>query len=153
MDLKAYANAAGKKYTTLYDKVKAYRVLAVTHMRNADARDQWRNLAEIHAAPEWLWPALVAQMIGDSWTVAKTRDTDDVAALRRKLAAALSEIARLNKEGDRLAVENGGIKRRLKAKETRETDLCKRLDAAVAERDQARKAKVQAEADLALSRR
>jgi hypothetical protein len=33
--------------------------------------------------------------------VAKTRDTDDVAALRRKLADALSEIARLNREGDR----------------------------------------------------
>ncbi len=58
MDLKAYAEQAGKKYTTLYDKVKAFRVLAVTHMRNEDARDSWRNLAEIHAAPQWLWTVL-----------------------------------------------------------------------------------------------
>ena len=73
-------------------------------------------------------------------------------ALRRKLADALEEAARLNKENDRLTVENDALKRRLKAKETRESDLCKRLDAATAERDQARAAKVQAEADLALSR-
>ena len=62
MDLKAYAEASGKKYTTLYDKMKAYRVLSVTHMRN-EANDQWRNLAEIHAAPHWLWKALVAEML------------------------------------------------------------------------------------------
>ncbi|RKT46804.1 hypothetical protein [Thiocapsa rosea] len=73
-------------------------------------------------------------------------------ALRRKLADALDEVARLNKENDRLTVENDALKRRLKAKETRESDLCKRLDAATAERDQARAAKVQADADLALSR-
>lgn len=74
MDLKAYAEQAGKKYTTLYDKVKAFRVLAVTHVRNEDARDSWRNLAEIHAAPHWLWSALVKQMIESGWTVQVTRD-------------------------------------------------------------------------------
>jgi protein gp37 len=31
-------------------------------------------LAEIHAAPQWLWSALVQQMIESSWTVAVTRD-------------------------------------------------------------------------------
>ena len=59
LDLKAYAEQAGKKYTTLYDKVKAFRVLAVTDIRNEDARDNWSSLAQIHAAPEWLWAALV----------------------------------------------------------------------------------------------
>ncbi|UHD18578.1 hypothetical protein [Thiocapsa bogorovii] len=84
---------------------------------------------------------------------APATDAGEAAELRKRLADALEDVARLNKENDRLAVENDGLKRRLKAKETRETDLCKRLDTAVAERDQARAAKVQAEGDLALSRR
>jgi len=74
MDLKAYAEMAGKKYTTLYDKVKAFRVLAVTDIRNEDARDNWSQLATIHAAPNWLWTALVQKMIADGWTVQTTRD-------------------------------------------------------------------------------
>lgn len=32
-----------------------------------------RNLAEIHAAPKWLWSALVARMVADGWTVETTR--------------------------------------------------------------------------------
>lgn len=74
MDLKSYAERAGKKYTTLYDKAKAYRVLTVTHVRNDQARDSWRNLAEIHAAPKWLWRAMVETMLHNSWTVAVTRE-------------------------------------------------------------------------------
>ncbi len=74
MDLKAYAEVSGKPRSTLKDKVHAYRVLSVAHMRHGTIRDQWRNLAEIHAASEWLWPALVAEMIRSSWTVAVTRD-------------------------------------------------------------------------------
>lgn len=74
MDLKAYAEAAGKVYTTLSTKVKAYRVMAVTHVSNATIRDSWRNLAEIHAAPQWLWSALVGEMVRSSWTVAQTRE-------------------------------------------------------------------------------
>jgi hypothetical protein len=67
MDLKAYAEASGKARTTLSDKVKAYRVLSVTHMRHETASDSWRNLAEIHAAPAWLWSALVAKMLASGW--------------------------------------------------------------------------------------
>lgn len=74
MDLKAYAEQAGKARSTLGFKVCAYRVLAsVLHMKHADAQDNWRNLAEIHAAPNWLWKALVAEMLEQSWTVAITR--------------------------------------------------------------------------------
>jgi protein gp37 len=47
--------------------------LANVHVHIGQARDQWRNLAEIHAAPEWLWPAMVARMIEGEWTVATTR--------------------------------------------------------------------------------
>jgi protein gp37/ParB-like chromosome segregation protein Spo0J len=93
MDLKAYAAASGKVYRSLYDKARAYAVLAVLHVQiaesyegtpeqqmlalrdlSATARDSWRNLAEIHAAPQWLWPALVEKMTSEAWTVATTRE-------------------------------------------------------------------------------
>ena len=54
MDLKAYAEWAGKKRTTLSTKVNAWRVLAVTDIGHESARDNWSQIAEIHAAPEWL---------------------------------------------------------------------------------------------------
>lgn len=73
LDLKAYAERAGKARTTLADKVKAWRVLDVTHVRHVSIRDSWRNLAEIHAAPRWLWAALVEAMTVNEWTVAVTR--------------------------------------------------------------------------------
>ena len=73
LDLKSYAEAVGKKRTTLSDKVRAYEVLAsVTHMRH-DLRDRWRCLAELHAAPSWLWPALAAELVARGWTVEVTR--------------------------------------------------------------------------------
>ncbi|NCA71891.1 MAG: DUF5131 family protein [Sphingobacteriia bacterium] len=74
MDLKAYAEASGKAYKALYNKATAYRVASVSHVGIADIRDQWRNLAEIHAAPRWLWSALVAEMTRSTWTVAVTRE-------------------------------------------------------------------------------
>ena len=52
MDLKAYAEASGKAYKALYNKVTAYRVADVSHVGIETIRDSWRNLAEIHAAPE-----------------------------------------------------------------------------------------------------
>lgn len=73
MDLKAYAEKVGKARTTLSDKVKAFRVLSVTHVRHADIRDRWRCLAEIHAAPSWLWRALVDELVAAEWTVERTR--------------------------------------------------------------------------------
>ena len=69
MDLKAYAEASGKVRKTLSDKVLAFRVMSVAHVRHEDVKDSWRNLAEIHAAPNWLWSALVKQMVESGWTV------------------------------------------------------------------------------------
>ena len=63
MDLKAYAEASGKVYQTLVKKLWAWRVVSVIHVDNENAQDNWRNLAEIHAAPNWLWKALVAEML------------------------------------------------------------------------------------------
>ena len=63
MDLKAYAEMAGKARETLSKKVMGWRVLAsVVHVDHNTARENWRNLAEIHAAPEWLWAALVGRL-------------------------------------------------------------------------------------------
>ena len=74
MDLKAYAERAGKDRSTLARKVMAWRVLAVCHVAHTEVSECWRNLAEIHAAPQWLWSALVQQMIEGGWTVQVTRD-------------------------------------------------------------------------------
>lgn len=74
MDLKAYAEKSGKAYKALYNKTTAFRVAAVSHVGIGTVADSWRNLAEIHAAPEWLWGALVKQMIESGWTVQVTRD-------------------------------------------------------------------------------
>ena len=75
MDLKAYAERAGQARQSLQHKVYGWRVLAtVPHMGHDAARENWRNLAEIHAAPKWLWSALVARMVDGAWTVAVTRE-------------------------------------------------------------------------------
>lgn len=63
MDLKSYAEVAGKAYDNLYKKLRAFEVLSVCHMANDAAKESWRNLAEIHSAPEWLWPA-PAELVG-----------------------------------------------------------------------------------------
>lgn len=73
MDLKSYAEMAGKDRSTLARKVMGWRVLSVCHVAHAQVYDSWRNLAEIHAAPKWLWVALVTKMVGSSWTVDQTR--------------------------------------------------------------------------------
>ena len=72
MDLKAYAEASGKGYQGLYYKQRGYAVYHVVNEDHKDAQDNWRNLAEIHAAPNWLWKALVAEMLEQSWYL----DTD-----------------------------------------------------------------------------
>jgi hypothetical protein len=73
MDLKAYAERAGKNEKTLHTKPRAFRVLANLHVEIDAPRENWRNLAEIHAAPEWLWSAMGGRMVGGAWTVAVTR--------------------------------------------------------------------------------
>jgi hypothetical protein len=73
MDLKAYAERAGKVYRTLHTKTMAWKVMSVSDIGIDQARANWSNLAEIHAAPSWLWPALVAKMLEKQWTVALTR--------------------------------------------------------------------------------
>lgn len=64
LGLRAYASAVGKAATTIQHRCQAAKVAdACTHMGTADLRDRWRCLAEIHAAPSWLWPALAAELV------------------------------------------------------------------------------------------
>lgn len=74
MDLKAYAEASGKVRKTLSDKVMAWRVWSVADIRHDGLRDSWSQLSVIHAAPNWLWTALVKAMVANNWTVQVTRD-------------------------------------------------------------------------------
>ena len=45
-----------------------------TQVKNSDFEGRYKHLYEIHAAPQWLWSALVKQMIESGWTVQVTRD-------------------------------------------------------------------------------
>ncbi|MFO1073371.1 MAG: hypothetical protein U1E17_12000, partial [Geminicoccaceae bacterium] len=72
MDVKAYAEAVGRANTSVHREVCAARVAAtVPHMGN-DLIERTRQLAEIHAAPSWLWPALAAELVTRGWTVDAT---------------------------------------------------------------------------------
>ena len=63
MDVKAYAESVGRVRRTVHDEVLAARVVdAVAHMRH-DLSDYFRHLTEIHAAPRWLWSALVEKLV------------------------------------------------------------------------------------------
>ncbi|HVC52771.1 MAG TPA: hypothetical protein VND87_12175 [Stellaceae bacterium] len=67
-DIRAYAKAVGreKEEQTVRREIRAAEVAkAVDHMVNA-LSENVRHLAEIHAAPSWLWGALVAAMLGRS---------------------------------------------------------------------------------------
>ena len=59
MDLKSYAERAGKERTMLNRKVMAWRVVSVCNVAHAVESAEWMRYAEIHAAPKWLWRAMV----------------------------------------------------------------------------------------------
>ena len=69
MDVNAYAASVGRAHKTVHDEVCAARVAADAHART----DDFRTLVAIHAAPRWLWRALVAAMVEGKWTVEATR--------------------------------------------------------------------------------
>jgi hypothetical protein len=73
MEVKAYAESIGRARTSVSSEVLAARVAdAVTHVGH-DLSSHFKALVEIHAAPRWLWPALVEKMVADSMTVEATR--------------------------------------------------------------------------------
>ena len=57
---------------------------AVPDIRHTDLSAHFSQLVAIHAAPAWLWPALLAALLAKGWTVEHTRGQVD----RVKSAAA-----------------------------------------------------------------
>lgn len=74
LSVRAYADQTGKGKDNVNLKMIAARVSTCVDISPDSIRDSWRNLAEIHAAPKWLWSALVEKMIEDEWTVQVTRE-------------------------------------------------------------------------------
>jgi ParB/RepB/Spo0J family partition protein len=73
MDVKAYAESVGRARTSVHNEVYAAKVAdTVPHMGN-ELSNYFRHLTEIHAAPLFLWPVLVNQLIIDDLTVDATR--------------------------------------------------------------------------------
>jgi hypothetical protein len=63
MDVKAYASGVGRARGTVRDEVYAAEVArSVSDIRH-ELSSHFAKLVEIHAAPAWLWPALVAAML------------------------------------------------------------------------------------------
>ena len=61
MDVKAYAASVGRAQRTVANEVWAAEVAAVADVGN----ESFSQLVEIHAAPKWLWAALVNAMVED----------------------------------------------------------------------------------------
>jgi ParB/RepB/Spo0J family partition protein len=113
MDGKAYAVEARRPQQSIAREIVAARVAATVPDIGYDAPRHFSQLVEIHAAPRWLWPALVSHMTANSLTVEATRklvatlkdlsapsdslvDTDAVAT-----AVVAAKIANLPRGGDR----------------------------------------------------
>jgi hypothetical protein len=50
-----------------------WQTYGTCHRFSADSIPPARNLAELHAAASWLWPALVCRMLSASWNVETAR--------------------------------------------------------------------------------
>jgi protein gp37/ParB-like chromosome segregation protein Spo0J len=73
MDGKAYAASVGRKQQSVAQEICAARVFEAVPNVRYDVSDRFSQLFVIHAAPSWLWPALVEAMAKDGWTVEATR--------------------------------------------------------------------------------
>jgi hypothetical protein len=58
MELLAYAKQTGQGRRSTETRVYAARVATKACPDIGVLRNYWSHLAEIHAAPQWLWPAL-----------------------------------------------------------------------------------------------
>ena len=62
LEPKAYAEAVGQPRTSIQTRYNAARVASETDIGLASWKDRWSHLAEVHAAPRWLWAAVVDAM-------------------------------------------------------------------------------------------
>ncbi len=68
LDCKAYAGAVGRARTTVQREVYAAEVASSVPISGHALASQVTQLAEIHAAPKGLWPALVAELVAKDWS-------------------------------------------------------------------------------------
>ena len=75
LSLQEYADKAGiKSRQTVAQQIWAAKVMkACKNIFTGDPSDHFISLSIIHAAPEWLWPALVTKMVAEGMTVDATR--------------------------------------------------------------------------------
>src|SRR5262249_254679 len=74
LSVSAYARRIGVRTTTLQTKIAAAEVFAaVDSYESTQFHDVWRALDAIHPAPQWLWAALVKELLKETWTVEETR--------------------------------------------------------------------------------
>jgi ParB-like chromosome segregation protein Spo0J len=73
MDVKAYAASIGRVRSTVHNEVYAAEVAeAVPYVWN-ELSKVFSHLIEVHAAPRWLWSALVEKLIADDLSVVATK--------------------------------------------------------------------------------
>jgi protein gp37/ParB-like chromosome segregation protein Spo0J len=67
----AYAKEVGRAQRTVAVEIAAARVAKVSTdvLTLQELVPYARQLAELHAAPDWCWPALVARLVADGWTI------------------------------------------------------------------------------------
>ena len=71
LSVRAYAEKVGRAHKTVDHEVRAAKVLSAC--ANVGTPPNHVALSEIHAAPSWLWPALVAAATAEEWTVDRVR--------------------------------------------------------------------------------
>ena len=62
MDVRAYAELTGRKFTTVQREIQAASVAKACTDIDTQAQ-HFSQLVEIHAAPQWLWLALVRALL------------------------------------------------------------------------------------------
>ena len=72
-DVRSYAAGAGRVDRTVYNEVLAARVADAVADIGDDPSRLFSRLVEVHAAPSWLWPALVQKLVTDDMTVEAAR--------------------------------------------------------------------------------
>jgi hypothetical protein len=70
---RAYADEIGRSKSSVHEEMAAAKVADVCPDIRATLSKHWQCLVAIHAAPRWLWPALVEKMVADGMTVEATR--------------------------------------------------------------------------------
>jgi hypothetical protein len=74
MDVKAYAASVGRARTTVQREAYAAEVASAVPIDGHELDQLSTHLVEIHAAPQWLWPALVRALLeGKGLTVEQVR--------------------------------------------------------------------------------